>query len=115
MLEYKGYKGQIDFDEDSNLIHGRIVNIYDVVNFQGKTAEDLKLAFEDSIDDYLDMCEEMGEDPNKPFSGKFLLRTDPEVHKSMFFAARKAGKSLNAFINSILKKHLGNDNTPGSE
>lgn len=109
MLEYKGYKGQIEFDEDSNMIHGRVINIYDVVNFKGTTAKEVKDAFEESIEDYLDMCEEMGEEPNKPFSGKFMVRTDPDLHKNIFFAARESGKSLNAFINSILKKHLDLD------
>ncbi len=106
MLEYKGYKGQIDFDDEQGLIHGRVINIYDVVNFQGKTVDEIKAAFVDSIEDYLEMCEQVGEEPNKPFSGKFLVRTDPEVHKKIFYAARAAGTSLNAWVNGVLKSQV---------
>ena len=60
--------------------------------------EELKQAFENSVDDYLEFCRSRGEDPEKPFSGKFLVRVPPEVHRQIMAEARRQGKSLNAYV-----------------
>jgi predicted HicB family RNase H-like nuclease len=57
-----------------------------------------KQAFEDSVDDYLEFCASRGEEPEKPFSGKFLVRVPPEVHRQIMAEARRQGKSLNTYV-----------------
>ena len=108
MMEYKGYYGKVEYDEEANVLHGEVINIRDVVTFEGTTVDEVKQAFQDSVDDYLEFCAERGEDPNKPYSGKFVLRTDPELHKSIAVKAKVKGKSINAFINELLSKSLNN-------
>ncbi len=83
MLIYKGYIGQVEFDDEAELFHGEVINTRDVITFQGSTVKKIKKAFKESIDDYLDFCKERNEDPEKPFSGKFNLRLDPELHKQL--------------------------------
>ena len=108
MMEYKGYYGKVEYDEEANVLHGEVINIRDVVTFEGTTVDEVKQAFQDSVDDYLEFCAERGEDPNKPYSGKFVLRTDPELHKSIAVKAKVKGKSINALVNELLSKSLSN-------
>jgi len=37
MMEYKGYFGKVVFDDEANIFHGEVINLRDVVTFQGKT------------------------------------------------------------------------------
>ncbi|MBE9010318.1 type II toxin-antitoxin system HicB family antitoxin [Pseudanabaenaceae cyanobacterium LEGE 13415] len=102
MLTYKGYRGQIEVDTDAGILFGRVLDIRDVITFKGKTVEEAVQAFRDSIDDYLEFCQERGEEPNKPFSGKLPFRTTPERHRQVYIAAQKAGKSINAWMDEVL-------------
>ena len=104
MLEYKGYMGRVEFDDEAGIFSGEVINTRDVITFQGASVDELRQAFEDSVDDYLDFCAERGEKPDKPFSGQFVLRTDADLHRAMFLAAKKSGKSLNAWANEQLER-----------
>jgi len=107
MMEYKGYTGRISaLDETQGILHGEVADINDVVTFQGRTAEELVQAFHDSVDDYLDFCAERAEAPEKPYSGKFLVRISPALHQQAALAAKKAGESLNAWVASAIKAQL---------
>jgi len=104
MVEYKGYFGKVEFDDKANIFYGEVINLRDVVTFQGETVEDLRKAFRESVDDYLEFCAARGEEPEKPYSGKFVVRVDPELHKTISIQAKKNGKSLNAWVYSTLSK-----------
>jgi predicted HicB family RNase H-like nuclease len=110
MMEYKGYFAKVEFDDEANIFHGEVINLRDVITFEGETVDELRKAFNDSIDDYLEFCAERGEDPEKPYSGKFLVRVGPELHKNIVIQARKNGKSLNAWVHDALHKVV-KDNT----
>ena len=110
MMEYKGYSAKVEFDSDANIFHGEVINLRDVITFEGETVKELKQAFQDSVDDYLDFCAQRGEAPEKPYSGKFVIRVEPELHKNITIEARKAGKSLNVWICDAIYKAL-KDNT----
>jgi len=97
MMEYKSYIGQAEFDDEADIFHGEVLLTRGVVTFQGRTVDELKQAFRDSVDDYLKFCQEQGVTPEKPFSGKFVLRLSPEAHRRAAMAARLAGKSLNTW------------------
>ena len=105
-MEYKGYFAKVDFIDDDNTFHGEIINLRDVITFEGETVNELKQAFQDSVDDYLDFCKQRGEDPEKPYSGKFVVRVEPELHKNITIEARKEGKSLNVWVRDALSKAL---------
>lgn len=104
MLNYKGYTGQLEIDEERGIIFGRILDIRDVVTFKGETVSEAKQAFQDSVDDYLEFCQEIGQEADKPFSGKLPFRTTPERHRKLFIAATKAGKSINAWMDEVLSQ-----------
>lgn len=79
MLRYKGYTGHGEFDDAAGLFHSEMIDLRDVVTFQGTSVEELEAAFRDSVDDYLEVCEARGEEPDKPFSGRLMLRLSPHI------------------------------------
>lgn len=101
-IDYKGYLAEVTIDEESGLLFAQTVGMRDGVTAQAETYVQLKQEFAASIDDYLEWCAELGDTPEKPYSGKFQLRTEPEVHRNAVIAAKKEGKSLNAFVNEAL-------------
>ncbi len=107
MMEYKGYFAKVEFDDEADIFHGEVINLRDVVTFQGQTVDELHKAFRDSIDDYLEFCAQRGEDPEKPYSGKFMVRVEPELHKTIAIRARQDGKSLNSWVHDTLAKVAG--------
>lgn len=102
-MEYKGYIGKVEFDDKAEVFHGEIINTRDVITFQGVSVSELSRAFRESIDDYLTFCRQRGEAPDKPYSGQFLTRIPPELHRQVNIAAVMAGKSLNAFVTEQLQ------------
>ena len=104
MLTYKGYSGKVEFDEQARIFHGEVIDTRDVITFQGNSVDDIEQSFKDSIDDYLDFCLKRGEEPERPFSGKLLLRIPSELHHEIFIKARQDGKSINSWVVDLLKK-----------
>ena len=99
MMEYKGYlAGPIDFDQEENTFSGTVAGLRDVIHFEGSTAKELARAFRDSIDSYLELCAETGKQPDRPFNGKILLRTEPELHRKAALRAAVEGVSLSRWI-----------------
>lgn len=103
MMEYKGYIGKVEFDDEAGIFHGEVINTRDVITFQGVSVAELKKSFRESVDDYLAFCKERGEEPDKPFSGQFVTRIPPELHRQVNLAASLSGKSLNAWVADQLK------------
>ena len=111
MMEYKGYIGKVEFDPDANILHGEVIGIRDVVTFQGSSVAEIEKAFKESVDDYLKFCRERGEQPDKPCSGKFVLRIAPELHRKANMLASASGKSLNAWVAECLNKEVAEEVT----
>ena len=103
MLKYKGYTGRVEYDDEAKIFHGEVIDTKDVVTFQGTTVTEIENAFRGSIDDYIIFCQTRGEKPEKPFSGKFVLRIPSELHHSLFIQASKSGKSLNNWLIDVIK------------
>ena len=101
-MEYKDYLSRIEFDDEADIFHGEVINIRDVITFQGKTVDELRKAFEDSVEDYLAFCAERVEEPDKPFSGRFTVRLSPEQHRKVILAAEKVGKGVDVWVAETL-------------
>ena len=104
IMHYNGYEASVEFDEDAELFHGEVLNLRDVITFQGVSASELKQAFADSVEDYLAFCRSRGEEPEKPFSGQFVVRTEPVLHKAVSLAAKREGVSLNKWVTATLER-----------
>lgn len=103
MLNYKGYLGRVEFDAEADALNGQVFNTRDVITFQGQSVEEVKQAFRDSVEEYLKFCEECGKEPDKPFSGQFMTRIDPELHREISAEAAASKMSLNAWVESQLR------------
>lgn len=103
MMEHKGYIGKVEFDDESGVFHGEVINLRDVVTFEGKTVSELRKAFHGSVDDYLAFCAERNEPPEKSHSGRFVVRVDPSLHKMIAAHAKVENKSLNAWVHEVLE------------
>jgi predicted HicB family RNase H-like nuclease len=99
MMTYKGYTGSpIDIDPADGVFSGTVVGARDVIHFEGRTAKELEKSFRGSIDGCLALCAERGEAPDRPFNGKILVRTAPELHRKAVLSATAEGISLSQWI-----------------
>ena len=106
MMHYKGYAGKVEYDDKAKLFHGEVIGLKDVITFQGTTVGEIEAAFKESVDDYLEWCKELGEPPEKLFSGKFLLRIDPSLHQQASLEASMKGMSLNEYVTIALSQQM---------
>lgn len=101
-MHYKGYAARIEYSEQDDCFVGHIAGINDVVGFHANSVSELHVAFEEAVDDYLLTCKKLGRAPQKPYSGKILLRVPPEIHARAAMMAEAHGKSLNAWVTDLL-------------
>jgi predicted HicB family RNase H-like nuclease len=94
-MMYKGYAARIEYSDEDECFIGHIAAIKDVVGFHGETVQELRAAFEEAVDDYLETCEKLNRTPQKPYSGRLMLRIPPEIHAAVAAAAEVSGKSIN--------------------
>lgn len=103
-MSHKGYTARVEFDERDNIFVGRVLGIRSMISFHGETVAQLRHEFETAVDDYVHDCRQQGLKPEKPASGKLLLRVPPEVHGAALVAAQAAGKSLNQWATELLQE-----------
>ena len=106
MMEYKGYIGKVEIDDEAGILYGEVINVRDVITFEGATVDETQEAFHKSVDDYLEFCAKRGESPEKPFSGKFVVRLPTELHRKAYIQAKLEDKSLNSWVAEVLQSAL---------
>lgn len=106
MKAYRGYTARVEYDAEDQILVGRVENIRDVVTFYATDTASLEREFHASVDEYLAFCEERGEEPDRPYSGRILFRCAPEVHKAVAAAARREGVSVNAWLGDTVGRRL---------
>jgi predicted HicB family RNase H-like nuclease len=103
-MTHKGYTARIEFDERDNIFVGRVLGLHAMISFHGETVSELREAFHVAIEEFLRDCKERGVRPERPASGKLMLRVPPEVHGAALVAAQAAGKSLNQWATEVLQE-----------
>ena len=106
-MTHNGYHGSIEYSPEDDCLHGRLLNINDIVTYEGNSLAEIKTAFRDSVNDYLAFCAETGKSPDKPYSGKMMFRVDPQVHAKAARAAQLKGISLNQWAEEVMEKAAG--------
>jgi predicted HicB family RNase H-like nuclease len=109
VIEYKRYVGVIEFDPEIDLFHGTVINTNDVITFYGASVPQLKKELRRSVEEYLEFCREQGRDPERPFSGKILVRTSPALHRKVALRAASRRVSMNAFMQHALEKAVAEE------
>ena len=103
-MTYKGYAATVQYDDDDGIFFGRLAGIRDGVGFHADTVADLKAAFREAVDDYVETCAKIGKAPQKPYSGHLMVRVDPAVHARAALAAELSGKSLAKWTEERLRE-----------
>ena len=106
MMNYKGYIGNVEYDDEAKIFAGTVINTKTVITFQGTSVEEIEKEFHASVDDYLDWCKQDGVEPEKPYSGRFNVRFLPELHQKAAIAAKKLNISLNSFVEKSFEDEL---------
>lgn len=97
-MKYQGYAARIEYSDDDGLFIGHIAGIRDVIGFHGESVSELRMAFEEAVEDYLATCEKLGREPQRPFSGKLSLRLDPQLHAQVAIKAELSNQSINQWV-----------------
>jgi len=105
-MKYKDYIGSVHYDGEDEIFHGRIEFIRDLVTFEGTDSKNLKEAFKEAVDDYLETCRELGKSPDKPFKGSFNVRTSVELHRFVALLANEMNTSLNTVVVKALEDYV---------
>ena len=108
-MSYRGYTARIEFDERDGIFVGRALGLRSIISFHGQTVEELRAQFSAAMDDYVADCQEQGVSPEKPASGKLLLRVTPEIHSQALIKAQATGKSLNQWATEALERAVRAD------
>ena len=103
-MSYKGYSARIEYDDEDRILIGKIAGIQDGVGFHADNVDELKIAFQEAVDDYIETCAKVGKEPQKPYSGQVMFRVAPEVHRKAALAAQLSGKSLNQWAEEVLRE-----------
>ncbi len=101
-MTYRGYSARVEYSADDECFVGSIAGLQDRIGFHGDSVKVLKQAFEEAVEDYLETCKKIGKQPQKPYSGKLLLRLRPEVHAAIANAAELSGQSINQWAANAL-------------
>jgi len=106
MMSYKEYYGSVHYSDEDRIFHGKIEFIRSLISYEGSDVDSLGEAFEDAVDDYLDLCTKEGKIPERPFKGSFNVRTGSDLHREAALLAKAKGTTLNTVVTEALEKYL---------
>lgn len=106
VLRYKDFVGTVQYNADDKLFHGKLAFITDLVTFEGSSVTELEAAFVDAVDDYIELCEQVGKKPEKSFAGSFNIRMKPELHRQAALASLEKGVSLNQLVIDAVSRYV---------
>jgi predicted HicB family RNase H-like nuclease len=108
LLIYKDYVASVHYSPEDEVFYGQIEGINDLISFEGKSVSELKAAFAEAIDDYLETCRINGRSPEKKYKGSFNVRISPKLHKLAAQQALKKNISLNQFVEEAISEKVNN-------
>ena len=103
-MTYKGYTARVEFDPRDDIFVGRVLGVQESITFHGEAVKDLHTDFAAAIEHYLADCAAANRVPQKPASGRLMLRVPPDVHAAAVRAATGCGKSLNQWASEVFAK-----------
>jgi predicted HicB family RNase H-like nuclease len=106
-LEYKGYKGSVEYSKEDDCLFGKVQGMSKaLILYEGQTLDELRKDFEAGVDSYLEGCKADGVEPAKPYSGRLNLRMSSELHSRVASFVSATGTTINEFINKAIREEL---------
>ncbi|MGA2298752.1 MAG: type II toxin-antitoxin system HicB family antitoxin [FCB group bacterium] len=106
IIKYKEFIVSAHYSDDDEIFFGKIEGIDDLVTYEGSTVTNLKKAFEEAVNDYIQLCEDTGKLPKKSYNGSFNVRIPPHLHKIVAEKAISYGIPLNKLVQQALEKEV---------
>lgn len=106
IMEYQGYVGSVEFSQEDNLFYGKVMGIRSLISYEGTTAKELVEDFHRAVEDYLLLCKETGQVPEKAYKGSFHVRISPELHQKAAVYAATHQMSLNHFVEKSIEQYV---------
>lgn len=103
-MKYMGYTARMDYDAEDNILVGKVLGIEDIIVFHAESVREFQAAFQAAIDDYIVACEKLKQKPEKPASGRLMLRVNPHVHAAALRKAALEGQSLNKWAERVIEQ-----------
>ncbi|PAU94050.1 type II toxin-antitoxin system HicB family antitoxin [Paracoccus salipaludis] len=103
VMTWKGYSARIEYDDEDGIFFGQIAGIRDGVGFHADSVAELRTAFHEAVDDYIETCARIGKEPDRSYSGKVMFRLSPDIHRKAAIAAELRGISLNQWAEEVLQ------------
>ena len=104
VLKYKDYYAEVKYDTSADSFHGRVLGMGDVIDFYGRSVQDLRKEFKKSVEDYLAWCRDEGTPPEKTWHGKLTFRPSDALRRRLLVASAMAGESVNAWVQGVLDR-----------
>ena len=105
-MTYKGFVGSVHYSDEDRVFYGKVDFIRSLISYEGTDVTSLRQAFEESVDEYLEQCQQAGRKPEKPFKGSFNIRPGSELHRRAALRAKARGIHLNRLITEALERYL---------
>jgi len=102
IIKHKGYYATVHFSAEDEVFYGKILGINDLVTFEGSSVMELKSAFKEAIEDYIETCKAAGKEPEKTYKGSFNIRVSPHLHREAAFVALQKNITLNDFVQDAI-------------
>ncbi len=109
-IVYKEYLGSVHFNAEDEVFFGKIEGIDDLISFEGKSVDGLKKAFQEAVNDYIQICKDANKNCEKFYKGSFNVRIPSEIHKKAKRLAMMKGISLNQFVQNAVEQEVMRDN-----
>ena len=106
MIEHKGYTGVVEYDPTIERLTGHVVDLKDTIYFEGRSVDEVRESMTRAVDQYLEVCEEKGIEPDRPFTGELRIRMDSELHRNASVAAAAERVSLNTWVQHALRRAI---------
>jgi predicted HicB family RNase H-like nuclease len=101
-LIYQDYTAVIRYSSVDEVFFGKVTGLNDLITFEGSSVTELKEAFKEAIEDYLDTCKSIGKSPDKTYKGVFNVRVSSGLHKKAATVALQHKMTLNDFVKTAL-------------
>ena len=107
ILKYNDFIATVKYSEEDEAFIGRIEGIDSVISFEGQSVDELKSAFREAVESYLDFCRRKGiSEIQKSYTGIFNVRINSALHKRAAIMAKQSGKTLNAFVKESIESKI---------
>jgi len=103
IMTVDNYHAKIEYDAEIDMFRGEILGLNGGADFYGRTPDELRAEFRNSLKVFFEVCKEKGIMPGRNYSGKFNIRISPELHERLAVIAEAEGKSLSLLAREALQ------------